>query len=67
MGERKDLEVYSMAIRTAMGEMSDWQDEGPKEFVTYVERGSTQYWEDTCRGENLSVSFNYERWLGGDR
>lgn len=64
MGERKDLEVYSMAIRTATGETSDWLEEVPKEFVTYVERGRTQYL-DGGQGEGFPVSFNYERWLGG--
>jgi hypothetical protein len=65
MGERKDLEVYSMAVRTAMGEVSDWEEETPKEFISYVERGSTQYLEGVGRKEGLPVTYNYERWLGG--
>ncbi|KAF8064104.1 polyphosphoinositide phosphatase [Lyophyllum atratum] len=64
MGERKDLEVYSTAIRTAMGETPDWPDEVPKEFLSYVERGHTQDLNGK-QGEGFPVSFNYERWLGG--
>jgi len=63
MGERNDLEVYSMAIRTAMGETS-WSDDIPKEFVTYVERSCTLYRDGGICGEGLPVTFNYERWLG---
>jgi hypothetical protein len=65
MGERKDLEVYSMAIRTAIGDTPDWPEEIPKEFSTYVERGLTEYWDGgSGRGERLHVNFSYERWLG---
>lgn len=64
MGQRKDLEVYSLAIRTSMGETFDWQEETPKEFVLYVERSSPHYWDGTGR-EGQPVSFNYDRWLGG--
>ncbi|KAJ7632128.1 SacI homology domain-containing protein [Roridomyces roridus] len=42
-GERKDLDMYSLAVRTALGEVPDWTGEIPKEFVTYVEHGSKQY------------------------
>ncbi|RDB21467.1 Polyphosphoinositide phosphatase [Hypsizygus marmoreus] len=45
MGERKNLEVYSMAIRTALGETPDWPEVVPKEFIMYVERGRTSYWD----------------------
>ena len=61
MGERKDLGVYSMAVRTAAGEVTDWLEEVPKEFVAHVQRGTTPYLDGSNR---LSVSFNYERWLG---
>ena len=64
MGERKDLEVYSMAIRTATGEITSWSEDIPKEFVTYVERSSRLYWDGGICGEGLPVTFNYERWLG---
>lgn len=63
MGERRDLEVYSMAVRTANGEPPYWQ-ETPKEFTAYVERGTTQYLDGSSRKEALPVTFNYERWLG---
>ncbi|KAJ7611579.1 SacI homology domain-containing protein [Roridomyces roridus] len=33
-GERKDLDMYSLAVRTALGEVPDWTGEIPKEFVT---------------------------------
>ncbi|GLB44123.1 putative sacI homology domain containing protein [Lyophyllum shimeji] len=62
MGERKDLEVYTTAIRTATGDTPDWPDEVPKEFATYVERGRTQYLDGL---QEFPVSFNYERWLAG--
>jgi hypothetical protein len=67
MGERKDLEVYSMAVRTATGEMSDWQEQVPKEFIAYVERGTSQYLDGVGRKDALPVAFNYERWLGEAR
>lgn len=65
MGERKDLEVYSMAVRTAVGDVSDWEEEPPREFISYVERGSMQYLDGVGRREGLPVTYNYERWLGG--
>ncbi|KAG5641928.1 hypothetical protein DXG03_003954 [Asterophora parasitica] len=57
MGERKDLEVYSTAIRAATGEILDWQDDAvpPKEFVAYIERGNTMYL-DGRHGEGLPTS-----------
>ena len=66
MGERKDLEVYSMAIRTATGEITYWSEDIPKEFVTYVERSCTLYQDGGICGPGvgLPVTFNYERWLG---
>jgi hypothetical protein len=64
MGERKDLEVYLMAVRTAAGEMPDRPEEVPKDFIAYVERGRIQHLEGTSRKDGLSVAFNYDRWLG---
>jgi len=63
MGERKDLEVYSIAVRTAAGEMPDRPEEVSKDFIAYVERGRIQYLEGISRKDGLSV-FNYDRWLG---
>ncbi|KAJ7221717.1 polyphosphoinositide phosphatase [Mycena pura] len=60
-GERKDLEVYSLAVRTAVGEFPDWPAEIPKEFISYVENGLTQYLDGR---QDVQPSFNYERWLG---
>ena len=65
MGERKDLEVYSTAVKTAAGEMPDRPEEIPKDFITYVERGRIQHLEGIGRKDGLSVVFNYDRWLGG--
>ncbi|KIK53298.1 hypothetical protein GYMLUDRAFT_49476 [Collybiopsis luxurians FD-317 M1] len=65
-GERKDLEMYAMAVHTANGEISDWADEEPREFMAYVERGSIQYIDGSGgRREAFPVSDNYERWLSG--
>ncbi|KAE9404895.1 hypothetical protein BT96DRAFT_916565 [Gymnopus androsaceus JB14] len=65
-GERKDLEVYTLAVHTASGDISDWVDEEPREFVTFVEHGSIQYLEGSGgRREALPVSYNYERWVSG--
>ncbi|KAJ7491226.1 SacI homology domain-containing protein [Mycena latifolia] len=60
-GERKDLELYSLAVRTATGEVPDWSGEVPKEFITYVEHASIQYLDGR---KDVQPSFNYERWLG---
>ncbi|KAJ3758562.1 polyphosphoinositide phosphatase [Lentinula raphanica] len=67
-GERKDLEVYTAAVRTANGDshLEQWEDEEPRDFVTYVEHGSIQYLEGSGgRREALPVTYNYERWLSG--
>ncbi|KAJ7043084.1 polyphosphoinositide phosphatase [Mycena alexandri] len=61
-GERKDLEVYYLAVRTATGEVPD-SGEIPKEFFAYVEHGKTQYLDGPGR-KDVQPSFNYERWLG---
>jgi hypothetical protein len=63
MGERKDLEVYSMAVRLAMGEMPDWLEEVPKDFINYIERGRITHLEGINRKDGSSVAFNYDRWL----
>ncbi|KAJ6546966.1 SacI homology domain-containing protein [Mycena capillaripes] len=60
-GERKDLELYSLVVRTAAGEVPDWVGEIPKEFIAYVEHGATQYLDGR---KDIQPSFNYERWLG---
>ncbi|KAK7035778.1 Polyphosphoinositide phosphatase [Favolaschia claudopus] len=60
-GERKDLELYSLAVRTAAGEVPDWPLEIPKEFVAHVEYVPSQYLDG---GKDPQPSFNYERWLG---
>lgn len=65
MGERKDLEVYLMVVRTAAGEMLDRPEEVPKDFIAYIERGRNQYLEGASPKDGLSVTFNYDRWLGG--
>lgn len=64
MGERKDLEVYSGAVRLSNGSVSqDWPDEIPKEFFSYVERGTPQYLDG--RKEPFPTSYNYKQWLKG--
>ncbi|KDR74148.1 hypothetical protein GALMADRAFT_71417 [Galerina marginata CBS 339.88] len=64
-GERKDLEVYALAVQTAKGDGVDtWAEEVPKEFISYVERSSTGYL-DGSKKETFPVTFNYERWLDG--
>uniref|UniRef100_A0A0W0FVL4 Putative polyphosphoinositide phosphatase n=1 Tax=Moniliophthora roreri TaxID=221103 RepID=A0A0W0FVL4_MONRR len=61
-GERKDLEVYTNAVKTAAGEL-DWSEAViPKELVMYVEYGKPEY---IGRKEALPVQYNYERWLSG--
>jgi hypothetical protein len=60
-GERKDLELYSSAVRTATGEVPDWIGEIPKEFIAYVEYVPNQYLDGR---KDVQPSFNYERWLG---
>ncbi|KAJ8087063.1 phosphatidylinositol-3,5-bisphosphate 5-phosphatase [Marasmius tenuissimus] len=64
-GERKDLEMYAIAVRTAAGEVfgSESLEEAPKDYVSYVENATPQYLEG--RKEALPVMFNYERWLAG--
>lgn len=66
MGERKDLEVYSTAVRTAAGEIPERSEEVSKDFITYLERGKIQHLESTSRkdGSSILVAFNYDRWLG---
>jgi len=54
MGERKDLEVYSTAVRTAAGEIPDRPEDVPKDFITYLERGRIQHLEGINRKDSLS-------------
>ncbi|KAF8191450.1 polyphosphoinositide phosphatase [Mycena galopus ATCC 62051] len=61
LGERKDLELYSLAVRTGMGDVPDWPGEIPKEFISYVEHVPSQYLDGR---KDVQPSFNYERWLG---
>ncbi|KAJ7063534.1 polyphosphoinositide phosphatase [Mycena amicta] len=61
LGERKDLELYSHSVRTGLGDVSDWPAEIPREFISYVDQGSTQYLDGR---HDMQPSFNYERWLG---
>ena len=64
LGERKDLEVYAQAVQTGKRDSVDcWLEDIPKDFVTYVERSSTQYL-DEGKKQAFPVTFNYERWLG---
>ncbi|KAF8950040.1 SacI homology domain-containing protein [Flammula alnicola] len=64
LGERKNLEVYALAVQTAKGEGLDhWREEVPKEFPPYVERSSTRYLDDV-KNEAFPVSFRYDIWLG---
>ncbi|KAH0579741.1 hypothetical protein H2248_002578 [Termitomyces sp. 'cryptogamus'] len=68
MGERKNIEIYSNAVRTAAGEdMAEWswpEDSLPK-YIAYVERGQKCYLDDGKFGEGCSIHFNYEKWLNG--
>ena len=65
LGERKALEVYALAVQTARGDTHDyWPEDIPKEFLSYIERSSTQYL-DGSKKEVLPVSFDYDRWLSG--
>ncbi|KAF8626659.1 hypothetical protein AX15_004750 [Amanita polypyramis BW_CC] len=64
-----DLEMYTSAVRMAEGDLPgywDSQDATPsKEFMTYVERGTSAYLDGTgtVRKDPLPVTWNYERWL----
>jgi phosphatidylinositol 3,5-bisphosphate 5-phosphatase len=65
IAERKDLDVYQIAVRTSTGDLNEWHDESPDEaFSTYVERGTTRYLDGSGRKEAFPIVFNYERWLG---
>ncbi|KAG6855864.1 hypothetical protein H0H87_009899 [Tephrocybe sp. NHM501043] len=75
-GERKDLEIYASAVRTASGLFLDEEDfAGPMtgsrelagkedlaKYTAYVERGRTCYL-DGRHGEGCAVQFSYEKWL----
>ncbi|KAG6853214.1 hypothetical protein C0991_006117 [Blastosporella zonata] len=66
MGERKNLEIYANAVRTAAGESTEnpWPEDPLPKYIAYVERGQTCYL-DGRHGEGCSVQFNYEKWLSG--
>jgi len=65
IAERKDLDVYHMAVKTAVGDVNEWREDPPDEaFSTYVERGTTRYLDGSGRKEAFPIVFNYERWLG---
>jgi hypothetical protein len=62
--ERKDLDIYQGAVRTATGETADWPDEYPDEvFMIYVEQGTSRYLDGAEHREVLPITFNYERWV----
>ncbi|KAL4260624.1 Polyphosphoinositide phosphatase Fig4-like protein [Pleurotus pulmonarius] len=69
-GERKDLEKYSLAVRTAMGEGTVWSEEASKDFHTfsvYVEHGKIEYLDGIGRKkDSMAVTAWYEsRWVAG--
>ncbi|KAG6837048.1 hypothetical protein H0H93_015619 [Arthromyces matolae] len=67
MGERKDIEIYSNAVRIAAGEEPaewPWPEDSLPKYAAYVERGQTCYL-DGREGEGCSTMFNYEKWLAG--
>ncbi|KAJ2913114.1 hypothetical protein MD484_g7305, partial [Candolleomyces efflorescens] len=59
-GERKDLEIYHMAIETGLGIAPDWPDKVSAEFATYVDRGLTVHLDNK---DPIPVTFNYEKWV----
>ncbi|KAF7323248.1 Polyphosphoinositide phosphatase [Mycena chlorophos] len=59
-GERKDLDIYSHAVRTAAGLGDAEWPEVPKEFIAYVEHVPSQYRDGR---QEVLPTFNYERWL----
>ncbi|KAG2005981.1 polyphosphoinositide phosphatase [Coprinopsis cinerea AmutBmut pab1-1] len=64
-GERKDYEIYKLAIDTSVGSTPDWPDEIPREFMLSVDRASTAYLDSGAGRNPFPVTFNYEKWLGG--
>lgn len=66
--DRKDLEVYALAVRLAGGDgYLDYETDETKEreFAVYAEHGKPEYYEGYGRKEPLPVTFNYERWING--
>ncbi|KAF4568144.1 phosphatidylinositol-3,5-bisphosphate 5-phosphatase [Pleurotus pulmonarius] len=60
-GERKDLEKYSLAVRTAMGEGTVWSEEASKDFHTfsvYVEHGKIEYLDDYIDSTRTPTHFS---------
>ncbi|KAG6878055.1 hypothetical protein C0993_000378 [Termitomyces sp. T159_Od127] len=67
VGERKNIEIYSYAVRTAAGEEMpewSWPEDPLSKYIAYVERGQKCYL-DGKSGEACPVQFNYEKWLNG--
>jgi hypothetical protein len=64
LAEKKDLDLYHAAVRTAMGEIPDGKNDAADDvFAAYVERGTIQFLDGRGRRDNLIVPFNYERWV----
>jgi len=65
IGERKDVEVYYQAVRTATSEHFTRRDE-PQEgvFTNYIQRAPLQYLDNSVSKDSPLGGFNYERWLG---
>ncbi|KAJ7595479.1 polyphosphoinositide phosphatase [Mycena floridula] len=76
LGERKDFELYTMAVRTASGlpnfpsrgvdgSISTLDQEIPREYVAYVDSVKLQSLEATGRKDSTAgLNAAYERWLG---
>ncbi len=65
VAERKDLEIYALAVQTAKGEGRDyWEEDIPRDFIAYVERSSNRHLDGAEMTGTFHVSYNYERWLG---
>ncbi|KAI5832780.1 hypothetical protein K523DRAFT_297593, partial [Schizophyllum commune Tattone D] len=62
-GDRRDVDIYVAAVRAAHWDGPDSTEEVPREFVTYVERGSAAYLHNACRKEFFPVKYDYERFL----
>jgi len=61
LGEKKDLEIYSLAIRAGLGELPDDPETPPREFVNYVEQVNRAS-RDSVAGAPAGGG-GYERWL----
>lgn len=64
IAERKDFEVYQLAVRTGSGEVPDGRDETIDDaLIAYVERGMTQYLDGPRKDGVPTTAFNYDRWV----